>query len=327
MMNVLKNIFWNCDERRFRAGIRIVTTLLLFFLIYKGYLFILNSTGMKLFYSRTTSLWVFLVAGTVRPLPALMVLWIGGRFIDRRHIRNFGFHFNKNWWIDLCFGMGLGAFLISLIFILEMCLGWISFSDTFYSINSQPTFIVPLLVFLFYFISQGMSEELLSRGYLIKNLAEGFNLKAIAPKWSILIAWCLISIIFGLAHTGNPNATIISTINLMVTGITMGAGFIITGELAIPIGLHISWNFFQGNIFGFPVSGVSYPAEIVSLIKINQGGPEIWTGGDFGPEAGLLALCANIIGLLLIFCWAYIRRGISPGRIHTPLADTPKNGS
>lgn len=319
-MKVVKNIFWNGDESRLRAGLRIIISILLFFLIYKGYLLLLTSMGIKLFYSSSSPLWVFLVAGTVRLFPAICVLWLGGRFIDRRKIRNFGFHFNKNWWLDLCFGVGLGAFMISLVFIVERSLGWISISGTVHSLHSQSTFIVPLLVFLFFFISQGMSEELMSRGYLIKNLAEGFNLKILGPKWSILIAWCLISILFGLAHIGNPNATIISTVNLMVIGLTMGAGLIFTGELAIPIGLHISWNFFQGNIFGFPVSGLSYPSEIISLIQINQTGPEKWTGGGFGPEAGLLGLFANLLGLLIIVWWVYVRRGVRFGEIHTPLA-------
>ena len=326
MMKVLKNIFWNGDESRLRAGIRIITRMLLFFLIYKGYLLILNSMGIKLIYSSSTHLWIFLIAATVRLFPATVVLLFGGRFLDRRKIRDFGFHFNKNWWADLCFGMGLGGLLISLIFIVEISLGWVSISDTIHSLHPQSGFILPLLVFLFYFIGQGTSEELLSRGYLIKNLAEGFNLRRLGPKWSILIAWCLISLMFGLAHISNPNANIISTINLMIIGMTMGAGLVFTGELAIPIGLHISWNFFQGNIFGFPVSGVSYPAEIVSCIQINQAGPEKWTGGAFGPEAGLLGLFANLLGLIIIVCWVHSRRRIRFGEIYTPLAYADKNG-
>ena len=324
MMKEFKDIFWNRYERRLRAGVRVVFVLLLFFLIYKGYLLILNSIGIELFYSNETSLWIFMIAGTVRLLPAMIVLWLGGRFIDRRSLSSFGLHFNKNWWVDFCFGIGLGAFLMLSVFVVEMGFGWISISNTVYSIDSQSTFIVPLMVFLFYFAGQGTFEELLSRGYLIKNLAEGLNLKAVGPKWAVLIAWCLISITFGLAHLGNPNANVIGALNLILMGVTFGIGLVLTGELAIPIGLHVSWNFFQANVFGFPVSGVTYPAEIVTLIQSNQGGPDMWTGGNFGPEAGLLSLFANILGLLLILVWVYIRRGRKFGEIHALLARAPE---
>lgn len=322
-MKEFLNIFWNRDESRLRAGTRVVLVLLFFFLLYKGYILILNGIGIELFYSSESSLWTFMIAGTVRLLPAMIVVWLGGRIVDRRSFRSFGLHFNRNWWIDLCFGIGLGAFLMLLIFVIEIGFGWVSISNTFHSIDSQSTFIVPLMVFLLYFISQGTFEELLSRGYLIKNLAEGLNLKAIGPRGAVLIAWCLISITFGLAHLGNPNADVIGALNLIIMGMAFGAGFVLTGELAIPIGFHISWNFFQANVFGFPVSGVTYPAEIVSLIGSSQGGPDIWTGGRFGPEAGLLGMFVNILGLLLILGWIYIRQGRKFGEIHTPLASAP----
>jgi membrane protease YdiL (CAAX protease family) len=323
-MNGLINIFWNAGEKRLRSGLRILLTMSLFFFIYKGYLFLLNSVGVKLFYSRETSLWVFLVAGTVRFLPAVAVLWLGGRFIDRRNIRDFGLHFNKSWWIDFCFGLGLGAVLMTMIFITEIALGWISISHVFYSINSQSTFILPLLTFLFFFFCQGTFEEMLSRGYLMKNLAEGLNLKSIGPKAATLCSWLLISLMFGLAHLGNPSASALGVISLILIGLTLGAGFILTGELAIPIGLHVSWNFFQENVFGFPVSGTAYPSEIVSIIRTHQGGPENWTGGGFGPEGGLLAILANLLGFFLILLWVHIRRGRRFGEIHSPIADAPE---
>ena len=322
-MKKLKNVFWNRDERRLRAGMRIVLVLVVFFLIYKGYIRILNSIGVELFYSKETSLWVFMIAGTVRLLPIMIALWLGGRLFDRRSLRDFGLHLDKNWWLDFCYGIGLGAFLMFLVFIVEKSLGWVSVSNTVHSINPNSAFIVPFMVFLFYFASQGTFEELLSRGYLMKNLAEGFNLKAVGPKWAILIAWCLISITFGLGHLGNPNANVISAVNLILMGMTFGVGLVLTGELAVPIGLHVSWNFFQANVFGFPVSGVTYPAEIVSLIELKQGGPDMWTGGSFGPEAGLLGVFANILGFLLILGWVYIRRGRKFGEIHTLLASSP----
>jgi membrane protease YdiL (CAAX protease family) len=96
-----------------------------------------------------------------------------------------------------------------------------------------------------------------------------------------------------------------STLNLVIAGLFLGLGFILTGDLAISIGLHITWNIFQGNVFGFPVSGTT---PIVSFIGINQKGPDLVTGGAFGPEAGLIGLAALLLGSFFILVWVYATR-------------------
>ena len=103
------------------------------------------------------------------------------------------------------------------------------------------------------------------------------------------------------------NATVVSTVNLFLAGLFLGLPFLLTDQLAMPIGIHITWNFFQGNVFGFPVSGTSN--NETTFIAVHQNGPDMWTGGAFGPEAGLLGLAAIIVGSLLIIWWAKRTRG------------------
>jgi hypothetical protein len=156
---------------------------------------------------------------------------------------------------------------------------------------------------------------MLSRGYHLLNLAEGLNLPNISPTNALLVAWLLSSSLFGVLHAFNPNATAISTFNLMVAGLFLGLGFVLTRSLAIPIGLHITWNFFQGNVFGFPVSGTNAGA---TFIAVQQGGPDLLTGGAFGPEAGLIGLAAIALGTALTV--GYVRMFYGEVRLQTELA-------
>jgi hypothetical protein len=94
---------------------------------------------------------------------------------------------------------------------------------------------------------------------------------------------------------------------------------LLTGELALPIGLHISWNFFQGNVFGFPVSGNAMPTRVFA---VEQGGDALLTGGAFGPEAGVIGLVAMLVGAGLIAAWVRITRG----ELHLQVALTRPDG-
>jgi hypothetical protein len=99
----------------------------------------------------------------------------------------------------------------------------------------------------------------------------------------------------------------------------LGFGYVLSGELAIPIGLHITWNLFQGAVYGFPVSG--FGPFGATFLATEQGGPKLWTGGSFGPEGGLLGPAAMLLGILLISLWIRLRQGkIS---LHSPIAEGP----
>lgn len=262
----------------------------------------------------------FLLASLGSLLAAFLSMWLAGRFLDQRPFRDFGFHLDGGWWLDLAFGMFLGALLMTLIFLTELAFGWITVTGSFESLQPGTPFALGILLPLGIFLCVGVYEEMLSRGYQLRNAAEGLNYPAIGPRAAVVLAWVLSSSVFGLLHIFNPNATILSTFNIALAGLLLGAGYVITGELAIPIGLHITWNFFQGNVYGFPVSGLEPLGA--TFLTIEQGGPDLFTGGVFGPEAGLLDPAATIVGILLIVLWVRFRRG--KAAIQTRLSERPE---
>ena len=334
MLNRFKKILWNATERRLRAFWRLlfqsivllvlgvsltllVVALAAFFQIARG-----DSADFATMMQQSLDGHpVFLLLNSGIQLLATMVsMALAAWLLDRRPIAAFGLHFDRDWWLDLGFGLGLGALLMAGIFLFELSMGWLTITETLHT-SLNVAFPVALLSQIVLFLLVGIGEELLMRGYYLRNLAEGLNFPRLGARGALLLAWVLSSAIFGLAHLGNPHANAVSTLSLALAGIFLGLGYLLTGELAIPIGLHISWNLFQGNIFGFPVSGL---ASYTSFFAIEQGGPTFWTGGEFGPEAGLVGILAIVLGSALIALWVRWRYGgIS---LHSSLASYPTPG-
>jgi uncharacterized protein len=259
-----------------------------------------------------------LVSGVAGLVAAIVTVWLAGRFLDRRSFSEFGFRLGAGWWLDLFFGMVLGALLMTAVFLIELGLGWVEVAGSFET-QGGALFVISMLLPVATFLCVGISEETVFRGYQLKNAAEGLNHPALGPRGAILLAWVLSSVFFAVLHADNPNATPISTLNIVLAGLMLGFGYVLSGELAIPIGLHITWNFFQGAVYGFPVSG--FGAFGPTLLTTEQGGPQLWTGGSFGPEGGLLVPGIMLLGMSLVALWTHLRTG--KVSLHTPIAESP----
>ncbi len=259
------------------------------------------------------------VAGLVG---AVLSVWLAVRFLDRRPFRDLGFRLDRGWWLDLTFGMALGALLMTIIFLVESGLGWISVAGAFETTGTGAPFALSILLPVAAFVCVGFSEETVSRGYQLSNAAEGLNHPALGPRGAVLVAWALSSIFFGALHAGNPNATPLSTFNIILAGLMLGFGYVLSGQLAIPIGLHLTWNLFQNAVYGLPVSG--FGTFGASFFSTEQAGPDLWTGGSFGPEGGLLAPAAMLLGVLLTALWVRLRTG--KVSLHLPIAEGREPG-
>ncbi len=340
-MSFIKNIFWNGEERRIRALGRLIAQVIAFLALFlplqlvMGFLTFAIMLGQQDLsdpesierFTNPQAVEQFIVGSpllfslsSIITLVAILVsVWLVGRFLDRRRLAGFGLHLDRDWWIDFAFGLGLGGVLMLAIFLVELALGWVTVQGTFVTRSPETPFLIGLLPALISFLAVGFYEELFSRGYQLRNLAEGLK-GIVGLRGAILLAALLSSLVFGLLHANNPNADWISTVNIVLAGLALlGIGALLTGELAIPIGVHITWNFFQGNVFGFPVSGVGF--RWAPFVQIEQGGPEVWTGGAFGPEAGLIGLVAMVLGAVLTILWVRWRYG--EVGLHLGLAESP----
>jgi uncharacterized protein len=327
----LLNPFFDGDRRRLRAPLRLLLQYLGYKILVPLFVNLLAVTWLVAGRGAGSSggLDTFVLAGSpVLPLigsgasllGVLLSVWLAGRYLDRRPFTDFGFHLNGRWWLDLLFGMALGALLMTGVFLIQLSLGWVTVTGVLESSLPDAPFWLATLIPVAVFLCVGFYEELLSRGYQLRNAAEGLNLPGVGPRGAVLLAWVLSSAFFGYLHAANPNATLLSTINVALAGLMLGCGYVLTGELAIPIGLHVTWNFFQGTVFGFPVSGLRFGGA--TFLSLDQGGPDLWTGGRFGPEGGLLAPVAMVAGVFLIALWVRLRRGRVG--VHTPIAEGPR---
>lgn len=238
----------------------------------------LNMANDKTIQETTEQLFIiafFSLVGT------FVVVWLFRKYIDRKTFTSLGF-MKSFLAIDILFGLLFGFIIMLLGFtclILTNQLFFLSF-------QFKPIEFI-LSIGLFIFVA--VSEELFLRGYILNNLLTSFN------KYISLI---ISSLIFSLLHAANSNFNSLSFIGLFIAGIFFGLVYIYTRSLWFPIALHFSWNFFQGTIFGFNVSGI----DTYSLIVIKQNTLNIWNGGNFGFEASILSICLQLfaIGIVMI---------------------------
>lgn len=295
-MQRLMEIFWNPEDRRLRAAVRLA--------LHAGALAILTpliSTvgttvmpdadiwGVSLLTPQWLVLMTFIAAGS------FLVMYLMGRYVDRRQFSDFGWIPNRRWWQDLVFGFVLAFLLISIIFGLELLFGWVKITGYFVGEGNFASTI--FLGFLFLIVA-AIQEETISRSYHLKNLAEGFSF--LGQKRALITATLFSSIGFGLMHLATDHCSFQSIANLTVAGAVYAFAYLVTGRIGLPLGMHISWNFFEGLFYGFPVSGTVFDTKVIA---IEQSGPELVTGGAYGPEAGIIRLPMLFLALAAIYGW------------------------
>ncbi|UCH62405.1 MAG: CPBP family intramembrane metalloprotease [Fidelibacterota bacterium] len=284
---MIKKIFLNLDENRLRAGWRLLLVLIALPIVSR----ILNPIIKPVFGGTLEDdmiRWIF--RGVLVVITATLVVWIGRRYLDKKTFSSLGVRLNGLGVWDLLVGFLISGLMVGIVFVVLRYFEIIKIQEIGWDGNG----ILPFLEMFLWLIGVGAtvawSEELGFRGYILQNLGEGIGI-----VWAVVVS-CLL---YGLMHMINPNSTMLSGLLIAMIGFLRILGWLRTGQLWLSMGMHAGWNFFQGPIFGFSISGYSTD----SLIKHSLSGPDWVTGGSFGPEAGIVVVPVVLLGLLAMVLW------------------------
>lgn len=210
------------------------------------------------------------------------------RVLERRSVGSVGFMLHRGWSRDFGLGSLMGAASLAIAVGIAAAAGAVSFE-----VQTRSGALIArgfIIVFLFFLIASA-TEELIFRG---------FPFQAVAHNLGGGMAVIITSVLFGLAHLSNKDASAFSTINTILAGVWLGLAYLMTRSLWLATALHYSWNFAMAFIFGLPVSGFPMFSSLAWL-RGHIGTPYWISGGSYGPEGGAAATVALILSTLAIW--------------------------
>lgn len=236
--------------------------------------------------------WLVLVVGLATAVLAVLVyVWVVRR-TERRDVVEVS---REGAVSGLGWGTLLGIALFGLVIVNLAVLG----SYTVHGLGTV-TGAVGLVGFM---AAVAVGEELMYRGVLFR-IIEGWT-----GTW---VALTVTSLLFGLAHLVNPNATLWGALVIAIeAGGLLTAAYVATRKLWVPIGLHLGWNIAGSAIFSTEVSGNNTPQ---GLLDASTSGPMLITGGEFGPEGSVYSIVFCAVAAAVFIRMAYRRGHMVPLR-------------
>ena len=191
---------------------------------------------------------------------------------------------------DLLAGLGVAVLLYAVGFGTSLLMGTVEIA----SVQWVPRDLLGTLLF---FLLVAVTEEVMLRGFVLgRMLSAGMNR---------FVALFLSSALFSAMHLFNPNFALLPFVNILLAGCLLGASFLYTRNLCFPVVLHWFWNWLQGPVLGYEVSGMDSGE---TLLTLRLTGSDLLTGGSFGFEGSLLCTVLLVGGTLAIVGY-YERRG------------------
>ena len=213
----------------------------------------------------------------------LFIFWV--KVIEKNTLSSLGF-VKRNWLKYLVWGIVISLIQMGVIALVYQLSGIGSFELN--ELSLEPLlFIIGLFPF---WLLQGGTEEVATRGWLLTRIAARTNL-----PFAIAIS----SSLFGILHLGNAGVTFLSVLNIILDGVLAGLLLIYTDSIWLVVAQHGTWNYVQGNLLGFQVSGTGADASIFSFTM--GSGPDWLTGGAFGAEGSIITTLVLLVSLVIVY--------------------------
>ena len=213
----------------------------------------------------------------------LFIFWV--KFIEKNPLSTLGF-VKRNWLKYLGWGILLSLLQMGVIALVYQVGGIGSFELN--ELSLEPIlFILGLFPF---WLLQGGTEEVATRGWLLTRIAARANLP---------LAIAISSSLFGFLHLGNSGVTFLSVLNIVLDGVLAGLLLVYTDSIWLVVAQHGTWNYVQGNLLGFQVSGTGADASIFSFTM--GSGPDWLTGGAFGAEGSIITTLVLLVSLVIVY--------------------------
>jgi len=219
---------------------------------------------------------------------SFLAIWFMMAIFNKEPLTNIGLSV-KGRGKEMLAGLGAALLFIGGIFLILWCF------DAIIVVGEQPVLLSSqIMVSLMLFVA-AFDEEIVFRGYVLNNLMDSMN-----RWWALGIS----SLVFALMHAGNPNvwSTFVPMTELFAAGFILGISYTFTKNLWFPTFFHFGWNFFQG-LFGFEISGMGVDSWKAIAHENSGQVPDIISGGAFGIEGSIIALCSTILGTGLIYMY------------------------
>ncbi len=213
----------------------------------------------------------------------LFIFWV--KVIEKNSLSTLGF-VKKNWLKYLGWGILISLLQMGVIALVYQVGGIGTFELN--ELSLEPIlFILGLFPF---WLLQGGTEEVATRGWLLTRIAARTNLP---------LAIGISSSLFGILHLGNSGVTFTSLLNIVLDGVLAALLFIYTDSIWLVVAQHGTWNYVQGNLLGFQVSGTGADASIFSFTM--GSGPDWLTGGAFGAEGSIITTLVLLVSLVIVY--------------------------